>query len=250
MTRSAHRPDGLQPFPLDRDGLRNALPAQRVAPAGALVAADQDLVASLQEQGAHVEPLTRSSRRPARARPAARRPGRPPGPPGRWSSRGRSTSSATLVIRAVGMLSITNQPRSSKVAPAWDRPAPDKPVMMRNSATACSLPAARGCARHLAGGAGGRGRRAGPAPAGPGAWTWAASLRPRSKLAAPPSKQLGALSRWVRLLACHANFAPNAKSAPKTSTRPAWYTLKYHDSLQTSSDRRRRPSSGWRTTTR
>src|SRR5256885_6542141 len=47
---------------------------------------------------------------------------------------GAATSSITLLMRAVGMLSITNQPRSSKVSAAWLRPAPDSPVMMRNSA--------------------------------------------------------------------------------------------------------------------
>src|SRR5438270_537491 len=39
-------------------------------------------------------------------------------------------------MSAVGMLSTTNQPRSSKVSAAWLRPAPDKPVMMRKSAIA------------------------------------------------------------------------------------------------------------------
>ena len=47
------------------------------------------------------------------------------------SDPGTLTSSATLVIRAGGMLSITNQPRSSKVAAAVDRPAPESPVMIR-----------------------------------------------------------------------------------------------------------------------
>ncbi len=47
------------------------------------------------------------------------------------SEPGTLTSSATLVIRAGGMLSMTNHPRSSKVAAAVDRPAPESPVMMR-----------------------------------------------------------------------------------------------------------------------
>src|SRR5664280_1196144 len=44
-----------------------------------------------------------------------------------------STSSETLAMSAEGMLSITNQPRSSSVAAAVDRPAPDIPVTTRYS---------------------------------------------------------------------------------------------------------------------
>ena len=50
-----------------------------------------------------------------------------------------STSSDTFAIRAEGMLSITNQPRSSSVAAAVDRPAPDMPVTTRYSLIGPSL---------------------------------------------------------------------------------------------------------------
>src|SRR5438270_5999354 len=46
---------------------------------------------------------------------------------------GARTSSATLAMRAGGRLSMTNHPRSSKVLAALDRPAPDSPVISRNS---------------------------------------------------------------------------------------------------------------------
>ena len=55
-----------------------------------------------------------------------------------------STSSETFEIRAEGMLSMTNQPRSSSVAPAVDRPAPDMPVTTRYSLIDPPLPAVRG----------------------------------------------------------------------------------------------------------
>src|SRR5581483_3816375 len=48
---------------------------------------------------------------------------------------GRFTRSATLVISDGGMLSMTNQPPSSNVSPAVLRPAPNMPVMIRNSLT-------------------------------------------------------------------------------------------------------------------
>ena len=44
---------------------------------------------------------------------------------------GPSTTSATLAMRADGMLSITYHPRSSRVAAAVERPAPDMPVTTR-----------------------------------------------------------------------------------------------------------------------
>src|SRR5436305_7954703 len=49
---------------------------------------------------------------------------------------GARTSSATLPMRAGGRLSMTNQPRSSNVLAAFDRPAPDNPVMSRSSVIA------------------------------------------------------------------------------------------------------------------
>ena len=120
-----------------RDGLDHAFPAEGVAAPGALEAPHQHLVGGLQEEDLRPRhPSARSwCHAPSSARRAGRRPGRRPAPPGRSSDPGPATSSATLVIRAVGMLSITNQPRSSRVAAACDRPAPDIPVMIRNSAT-------------------------------------------------------------------------------------------------------------------
>ena len=76
--------------------------------------------------------LERVDRRAARRR-GPRHPARPRRPPGSISDPVPSTSSDTLEIRAEGMLSITNQPRSSRVAPAVDRPAPDMPVTTRYS---------------------------------------------------------------------------------------------------------------------
>src|SRR4051794_8984637 len=45
-------------------------------------------------------------------------------------------------MSAGGRLSMTNQPRSSNVSPAVDPPAPDTPVMMRNSLIVPLPPAA------------------------------------------------------------------------------------------------------------
>ncbi len=109
-----------------------------------------------------------------RARPGSRGPaGRPrSSPPPRPITRatrsvsepGRPPSSATLVIRAGGRLSMTNQPRSSRVAAAVERPAPDMPVTTRNSLIAPqSRPSGRppaGNRRRRAVGRGGR--RGGP----------------------------------------------------------------------------------------
>lgn len=64
------------------------------------------------------------------------------------SDPGPETRSATLEIMAVGMLSITNQPRSSKLAAACERPAPDRPVMIRNSATLSIVAAGRADEAH------------------------------------------------------------------------------------------------------
>src|SRR5437763_13760372 len=49
---------------------------------------------------------------------------------------GARTSSATLPMSDGGRLSMTNQPRSSKVFAAFDLPAPERPVMSRNSVIA------------------------------------------------------------------------------------------------------------------
>src|SRR5438270_12761813 len=92
--------------------------------------------------------------------PVDRRASRAAGSASRYSSRGpvpttsatRSvvdpgarTNSATLPMRAGGRLSMTNHPRSSKVLAAFDRPAPDNPVISRNSVIAA--PRLRPCLR-------------------------------------------------------------------------------------------------------
>ena len=48
---------------------------------------------------------------------------------------GAVASSATLPMREVGRLSMTNQPRSSSTPAAVERPAPDIPVMTTKSVT-------------------------------------------------------------------------------------------------------------------
>src|ERR1700728_829509 len=53
------------------------------------------------------------------------------------SDPGTPTSSATLGTSDDGRLSMTNQPMSSKVAAAVERPAPDIPATTRNSLIAC-----------------------------------------------------------------------------------------------------------------
>ncbi len=52
-------------------------------------------------------------------------------------------NSATLGISSTGMLSMTNQPRSSSESPNWVRPAPDTPVITTNSLTRLTLPVSR-----------------------------------------------------------------------------------------------------------
>ncbi len=48
---------------------------------------------------------------------------------------GELASSDTLGISSGGRLSMTNQPRSSRMSAACDRPAPDNPVITMNSFT-------------------------------------------------------------------------------------------------------------------
>src|SRR5438552_3282293 len=70
---------------------------------------------------------------------------------------GACTSSDTLPISAGGRLSMTNHPRSSNVLAAFERPAPDNPVMSRNSVIASSrLPSALSYAEEQEAGNGGR----------------------------------------------------------------------------------------------
>ena len=59
---------------------------------------------------------------------------------GRCSDPGAWASSATLGMSAGGRLSMTNQPRSSRLSAACERPAPDRPVITTNSLTGASLP--------------------------------------------------------------------------------------------------------------
>src|SRR4051794_21070244 len=48
---------------------------------------------------------------------------------------GAVPSSATFSTNDEGRLSITNQPRSSRLSAAWERPAPESPAMTRMSVT-------------------------------------------------------------------------------------------------------------------
>ena len=67
----------------------------------------------------------------------------------RWASGPvPETRSTTLVMSAVGMLSMTYHPRSSRVAPACERPAPESPVTTTNCATT-SLWLSRGTEQFL-----------------------------------------------------------------------------------------------------
>src|SRR5436305_3809555 len=90
-----------------------------------------------------------ASRKSTRTRgPLARSSWRAPGSSSRYSRRapvpttratrsvvdpGARTRSATLPMSAGGRLSMTNHPRSSNVLAAFERPAPDSPVISRNS---------------------------------------------------------------------------------------------------------------------
>src|SRR5689334_6905398 len=53
--------------------------------------------------------------------------------PGAWAS------SDTFGIRLGGRLSITKNPRSSRMSAAWERPAPDSPVITTKSLTCSSV---------------------------------------------------------------------------------------------------------------
>src|SRR5690606_41811113 len=84
---------------------------------------------------------------------------------------GVAASSTTFGTSSGGRLSMTNQPRSSRLSAARLRPAPDRPVITTNSAIAPSRrpgPAPLGPQDEQAGG-GGRGAGLGPPAAGPGA---------------------------------------------------------------------------------
>ena len=135
----AHR---RQQPPLVGDRLLHAPGGQRVAAAGALVAADQHVVAGVEEEHPHpVAPLARSaSSTSGRSSKYVRTRLLPPPRPITSATRsisapGRLIISAIFRIRAAGRLSMTNQPRSSRDAAAVERPAPDIPVTTRNSLT-------------------------------------------------------------------------------------------------------------------
>ena len=108
--------------------------AQRVAAPGAVVAADQLGVRRLEEQDPH--PVAAG---PQAARPTSRmsawcgplpttRASRSIGAPGHAGQLGDLRDRATG-----GRLSTTNQPRSSRLSAACERPAPDSPVITRMS---------------------------------------------------------------------------------------------------------------------
>src|SRR5437588_7052747 len=96
-----------------------------------------------------------ASRKRTRTRgPLARSSSSSPGSSSRYSSKaplpttratrsvvepGARTRSATLPMRAGGRLSMTNHPRSSKVLAAFERPAPDSPVISKNSVISIAL---------------------------------------------------------------------------------------------------------------
>ena len=126
-----------------------------MAAAGVLVAADEHLVRGLEEQDADARARLPELVERGRAARRGRRRCRRPAPPARWWSPGACTSSATLAMSVGGRLSMTNQPRSSNVSDACERPAPESPVMMRNSLTPrLRIPTALPPSRH-AGTAGG-----------------------------------------------------------------------------------------------
>ena len=173
-----------------RDALDDALAAagEGVAAAGALEAADQHLVGGLEEE--HLDPgagRAELGRRRRRSPRAGRRCGRPRGRPVRSRSPGRRPARPTLVIRAVGMLSITNQPRSSKVAPglgaAGARQAGDDEELSHASIVA------GGAARRRAGPAGrvggGAGRSFFGGAAGPRGTDWLPNRQPYPAVARP-----------------------------------------------------------------
>ena len=140
ITRSARSRKPLEQEPLVGDGVDHPPGRLRVTAAGAFEPPDQHVVGA--RPGTGCAPGWARPR--AHPPPGARRRGRPrPGPTTKAtrsiSDPVPSTSSETLEIRAEGMLSITNQPRSSRVAPAVDRPAPDMPVTTRYSLTASTF---------------------------------------------------------------------------------------------------------------
>ena len=137
-------PQGLQQLPLLADRRRARLRRLDGMPAPAsLVAANEHLVRSVEEQDAHAGPGGRAGAESIAAPSSATTfVAAPPGDETEplvlapaWLA-----SSAMRPSRAGGRLSMTNQPRSSNVAAAVERPAPDMPTRNRYSAIASYPP--------------------------------------------------------------------------------------------------------------
>ena len=128
-------PHRLEQRPLPLDGLGQALAGdeQRVAPAGALVAPDEHLGAGLQVELPHAGAGRPQGGRGSGSSSAWRAPAPTTSATRGVSEPGARTSSTTFGMSSVGRLSMTNQPRSSRSSAAWERPAPDNPVMITNS---------------------------------------------------------------------------------------------------------------------
>ncbi len=173
---SAALADRLQQVALDRDALDHAVAGHGMAAPGAFVAPHQHLVGGLEKKD--LDPGTGGpelGHRRAELLELAATASDDQGHPVRLRP-GAETRSATLEIMAVGMLSITNQPRSSKLAAACERPAPDRPVMIRNSATLSIVAAGRAGEAHTGSFSARRNKRRGMLAAS--AYSWARSRNP------------------------------------------------------------------------
>ena len=133
MTRSARSrsgPSSIRSSAIESSTAAGAWGCRRRVPSNRLM---QDVVGRVEEEDPH--PVAgRASASTAGSTSSRSPPPRPTTKATRSISEPvPSTSSLTLAISADGMLSITNQPRSSRAAPAVDRPAPDIPVTTRYS---------------------------------------------------------------------------------------------------------------------